>query len=67
MKNKTAPMDINASAKLKTKNEMFPICKYKKSVTTPSGNLSKIFPNAPEMININIIRYINDSCSLYNA
>ena len=48
-------MDINASAKLKTKNEMFPKCKYKKSVTTPSSNLSKIFPNAPEMININII------------
>ena len=48
-------MDINASAKLKTKKEMFPICKYKKSVTTPSTSLSVMLPIAPEIINIKII------------
>ena len=52
MKNKAAPMDINASAKLKTKNEVFPICKYKKSVTTPSTNRSNMLPIAPEIINM---------------
>ena len=54
MKNKTAPMDINASAKLKTKNEVLPICKYKKSVTTPSTNLSNMLPIAPEIINMKV-------------
>ena len=48
-----APAVINASARLKIKNEKLPISKCKKSVTFPSTILSTILPNAPAMINDN--------------
>ena len=46
----TAPIVIYASAKLKINNEKSKGLKWRKSVTTPSGNLSIKFPKAPAII-----------------
>ena len=48
---KIAPKDIEASAILNIKNEKSAILRCKKSVTSPSVNLSIIFPIAPPNIN----------------
>jgi hypothetical protein len=50
--NKIAPIVIKRSAGLKTNNEILPINKSRKSVTTPSKALSKRLPKAPPMINM---------------
>ena len=48
-------MVINASAKLKMKNEKFNISRCRKSVTWPSFILSNILPKAPAAIIDNAI------------